>query len=166
MGSEHDGRTPLTEAVKAVIVSSVREGAPVEPACEAAGISVSTYYNWMRWGKGGKEPYASFLQDVTRARAEAELELLSTAKAGDDKGESNGPARCAQWILERTRGNRYAARVNVKVEEELETLLDVVERICSSKDCGCQQAILEALAARDRGEALSDTEGEPSEQVH
>lgn len=158
--------TLLTDAVQASIVEAVRKGAPVEPSCEAAGVDPSTYYGWMRWGKEGKEPYATFSQAVRRARAEAELELLGTAKDGDEAGTSNGPAKCAQWLLERTRGNRYAARVNVKVEEELEGLLDVVERVCSSKDCGCHAAILEALAARDRGEALGNSEGEPSEQVH
>jgi hypothetical protein len=151
--------------MQARIVAVVTDGAHVDTACAAEGIDRTTYYRWMQWGKEGKEPYSEFFDAVTRARAQAELDLLRTAKDGDELG-SSGPARCAQWLLERTRGKRYAARVSVKVEEELETLLDVLGRVCSGKDCGCLEGVLAALAARDGGEEAQDPPSPEGEELH
>lgn len=104
------------------------EGVPVSTACELVGITTETFYAWSRQGsQEDGTPLARFSDEVRRARSQGELELLRTAKGGDEKGESNGPAKCAQWMLERTRGKKYSPRINVKVEEELEVLLDVIE---------------------------------------
>lgn len=155
-GTPTGGRpTKLTPEVQAKIVTDLEAGLFADTAAMCAGIDPSTYYTWLRHGEQGLEPYASFLAAVTIARAVGEKNLFLTAAAGDPAGISNGPAKCALNILEKTRGKRYAARINVKVEEELESLIDVVERICSAKDCGCYEELLRALRSRDSGEAFS-----------
>lgn len=156
----------LNATIQASIIENIELGVPVETACQAEGINPATYYRWQQWGGQGKQPYVEFCEALARAKAKAEIALVKTSAGGDDKGVSNGPAKCAQWLLERTRGKRYAARVNIRVEEELETLLDVVERICSGKDCGCLEAILDALAARAGGEAAEGAQGAESAPIH
>jgi hypothetical protein len=160
--------TKLTAELQAALVELLSEGVPISAACDNVGIDPKSYRDWLRWGNGGegKEPYASFSLAITRARSDAVVNLLREAKSGDAAGTSNGPAKCAQWALERLFPKQFAPRLNVKIEEELEGLLDVVERVSGAKDCGCYQAILEALAARDRGEEASPPPAEPAPPVH
>lgn len=126
--------TKLTPEVTEAIVDSIKEGAYLETATEAAGIGLSTMYLWLDRGADGEEPYAAFLEAVTRARAEAEIDLLRAVRKGDAKGTGFGEAKAAAFLLERTRPNRYAQRVNVKVEEAVTKVLEGVRRICSPED--------------------------------
>lgn len=164
---EHVGRpTRLTPDVQLVILENILAGVPCETAAEAAGIASETLWKWLMYGKGAdgagdgaREPYKSFRQAVRRAQAIAEVGLVQIVRAGDDVGVSNGPARGAQWLLERTRGNKYAPRIAERVQSELEMLLDAIERVCAAKDCGCYEAVLAALAACASGEAASGAPG-------
>lgn len=103
------------------IVANIRDGAHPEVAAGAAGIDRATFYRWMA--------YPDFATAVARARDEAELELLRTTKGGDGQGIGFGQAKAALEILSRSRPQRWAQRVNVKVEEELSALLDVLEEV-------------------------------------
>jgi hypothetical protein len=153
--------TKLTTEVRKDLIARLAEGAPISACCAVVGIDDSTFRKWRTLARNGDAAMAEFFTEVARARAEGELKLWGIATAGDPMATSNGPAKCAQWALERQFGTKYAPRVSVKVEEELETLLDVVERICESKDCGCYEAVLEAVAARARGEEVGGPEGSP-----
>jgi hypothetical protein len=124
----------LTEETAEKIVSLLAEGAYVETAAEAAGIGVSTLYLWLDRGANGEEPYAAFLESVVRARAEAEIDLMRSVRRGDAKGTGFGEAKAAAFLLERTRPNKFAQRVNVKVEEAISKVLEGVRRICSPED--------------------------------
>jgi hypothetical protein len=154
--------TKLTPELQVELLGLLSEGKPIEPSCRKVGIDDSTFRLWRSKARQGDPALQEFFALVARARAEGELSLWDIAKAGDVEGSSNGQARCAQWLLERTFGNRYAQRLNVKLEEGLEVLLADVERVCGAKDCGCFEAILTALAARRDGEseALGEEGGE------
>jgi len=153
----------LTDELKTSLLARLREGQPIAPSCEVEGIDSSTFRKWRIQARDGIEPYASFFTEVARARAEGELKHWEVATTGDEPEGPHGASRNAQWALTVGYGRRYQQRINVKVEEETELLLDVVERVCSAKDCGCHAAILEALSARDRGEETEGTPGEPIE---
>lgn len=152
----------LTPELQAELCGLLQEGKPIQPSCQKVGITDQVYRLWRSKARQGDERYQEFFAAVTRARAEGELALWDTAKAGDEQGSSNGSARCAQWLLERTFGERYAQRLNVKLEEGLESLLEVVDGVCAAKDCGCHEAILTALAARrdGGGEIAGEESGE------
>lgn len=156
--------TKLTPLLADQIVSDLETGAYVETAAEAAGINRQTLYNWLDAGVRGEEPYASFLDSVMRARAKAELDLLRTVLAGDSEGKGFGPAKAAAFVLERTRPNRYAQRVNMRVENAVQEVLEVVRGICAPEDFG---RICERLAAADSegGPQLLGPGGE-DEAVH
>lgn len=160
--------TKLTEELMEELCGLLAQGKPIKPSCELVGIDDSTFRKWRIAGRNGDPDMQEFFTRVARARAEGELNLWGVAVAGDGPGTSNGPAKCAQWLLERTFGTRYAARLNVKLEEGLEVLLGDVERICGSKDCGCFEAILAALAARQDGggEVAGDPVEDDDRPVH
>ena len=155
--------TKLTPKLQKQIAADLAKGLPMVAVCEAAGITDVTLRNWRKWGLAGKAPYAEFFLVLTRARARGKL-VLSRKILSDGQG-----SRGAAWMLERT-AKEFAPRVNIKVEEELESLLDAVERVCEGKDCGCFEAILAAIAARDSGEAPAGDPGgadQPeSQRVH
>jgi len=155
--------TKLTAELTAEIVTLVEAGNYNETAAEAVGIDRQTLHNWMKWGGEGKEPYAAFFDAITRARAKAETDLLAKVSEGDGKGESFGKGKAAAFVLERTRPKKFAQRINVKVQDELERLLDIAERVLAPKDFG---VLIEALAA-DGGEgATGEAEGAELERVH
>lgn len=156
----------LTDELEAELLGLLSEGKPIEPSCRKVGIDDTTFRLWRSKARKGEERYQEFFAAVTRARAEGELALWDIAKKGDDQGASNGTARCAQWLLERTFGERYAQRLNVKLEEGLESLLEVVDGICAAKDCGCHEAILTALAARRDGGGEIAGEESSEARVH
>lgn len=159
---KHAGGRPskLTEAFVQKFLPMLEAGKPLIPSLLSCDVDDSTFRKWRTLARGGNEALVEFFTLVARSRALGELKLWGIATDGDGPGTSNGPAKCAQWALEKQFGPRYAPRVSVKVEEELETFLDVVERVCGSKDCGCHEALLEAVAARARGEEISGAPGE------
>lgn len=109
--------TKLTPDVQDKIVSLLRAGGYVEAAAQAAGISPSTFHDWMargeRTGKADK-PYRDFKAAVDQARAEAEsMHLALVSRAARDDW------RAAAWLLERQHPDRWgkpsdrrAARAN------------------------------------------------------
>lgn len=159
----------LTDELVEELCTMLTEGKPLKACCDKVGIDDSTFRKWRIAARNGDPAFQEFFTRVTRARAEGELLLWGIAVAGDTQGTANGQAKCAQWALGKLNPNRYAERLNVRLEEGLELLLSDVERICSTKDCGCFEAIITSLAAREAGEreAPSDPSGEEADRsVH
>jgi len=61
--------TLLTPELSDQLCELLEAGNYLETAAEACGISVKTVYQWLRKGAEGVEPYAAFVDAVTRARA-------------------------------------------------------------------------------------------------
>ncbi len=161
-----EGRAPkLTAEVQATLVEVFEAGGTKVTAADKVGVHLATVNNWMRWGEHGLQEgksnaYVDLFVAVRRAHAERELRLLGTVEVGDEPGVSNGRAKGAQFLLERTFGTKYAARQLVKVEDALESLLDAAERICAGKDCGCLEALWAELARRDGSDEAASTSSE------
>lgn len=125
----------LTPGLMESMEEDLLNGHYPETVAKANGISSATYYSWLQKGRDAvpgveaTERYAAFLEMVERSQAKAEIALTTTALAGDMPGESNGVAKAAQWMLERSRGKRFQPRVAVKVEEETSVLLDVAAAV-------------------------------------
>lgn len=143
----------LDAKVQRAICKALEVGLYVETAAELSGIAVRTLYGWLDRGANGESPYAEFVQAVARARARAEARLFGRALLGDSEGVGFGQARAATWALERTRPQRYGARVNLKIEAEVERVLQVVRELCSAEDFDRICARLE----RDHGEGSEET---------
>jgi hypothetical protein len=95
----------LSAQVTDRVVQAVRAGNYADAACQAAGISPSTYYRWM--SRGAQEPaseYAAFREAVLRAEAEAEVYAVAILRRamGEDW-------RAAMAYLERRHPTRWRA---------------------------------------------------------
>jgi transposase len=101
----------LTDEVHKQIVAHLRIGAYVETAAAAAGIVKSTFYDWLRRGETGEEPFASFSADVARVTAEVEIELLCEVRTGD-----KDRWRSAMTLLERKFPKRWGQRTELTLK--------------------------------------------------
>lgn len=155
--------TKLTPELTQEICDALERGNYLETAAEAAGITVRTVYNWMDRGSKGDEPYAAFFHAVKRARAAAEIDLVATVLKGDEQGTGFGEARAAAYMLERTRPDRFAQRVNLKVRDAVDEVLECVRRVCSPEDFA---RVLEELSRRDSGEEAPTAEGDEPAELH
>ena len=155
----------LTPELCERIVGRVLRGVDPDTAAQAEGVDGSTYRRWMKQARedeSGESPHAVFALAVARACAESESELVERWLGGDEQGVGFGPAKAAAEFLRLTR-RRYGEKVRIQVADELEELLSIVERVCRPEDFA---RVLEAIAARDRGEAPSEAEGEAAARVH
>ena len=105
-----EGRPSLvaTEAANKII-EALRRGSPIKPSCEAAGISYPTLRTWIQRGEddkaaGRSTEFVEFLDRLTRARAEAEVNLVGKLEADPDW-------RAAAFILERGYRERWGKDV-------------------------------------------------------
>ena len=95
--------TDCTPETIAEVCKWLASGCYVETACGLAGISETTYYKWKRLGDDGEEPYAQFVQEVTRAEQQAEARAVALInKAGEED------PRNLQWWLARRHSKRWA----------------------------------------------------------
>jgi hypothetical protein len=106
-----DGNTAalkFDEDVAERILTALRAGAYIETAANHAGLSRSGFYKWMKKGRAGEEPYATFVADVDQALATAELtDWAFIGKAREKEWTA------AAWRLERRHPERYGRRTRV-----------------------------------------------------
>lgn len=126
MAKRNGGRkTLLTHEMKTILSEAIEKGMPVNKACDLAGINQGTFYDWLRKGREGREPYAEFSKAIAGARAVCMDSMLSLINehALDPKNW-----RAAAWILERQFpddfGETLTVRVNAEVAKELGAFLN------------------------------------------
>lgn len=105
--------TSLDELTAERIRQAVRKGATWAMAAQASGIGASTLREWKQKGRGGQEPYASFLATLKRAQAERAEEALEVIQKA-----AGTSWQAAAWFLERTQPERFALRRPVEREEK------------------------------------------------
>jgi hypothetical protein len=64
-------KTKLTPDTQAAIVAAIQAGAFATAAAQAAGIHPGTYYDWLKAGAAGRQPYRDFRDMVLAAHAHA-----------------------------------------------------------------------------------------------
>jgi len=66
-------KTKLTSELHEQIVKYVEAGNYNKVACQAVDISEVTYYDWLKRGEAGEEPFLKFLKSIRGAEARAEI---------------------------------------------------------------------------------------------
>jgi hypothetical protein len=119
----------LTHARKKKVVQLVRAGNFLSVAAGAAGISESTFHEWMRRGRAEVErrqtsdvevdpeeaKFAEFYEDVIRAELDAEAVLVALVRTA---ASSNWQA--ALRLLERRHPDRWSERRHVGVNAKID----------------------------------------------
>lgn len=96
----------LTPEVQEIILRHLRAGAFLSHAAEAACIEVRTLHYWLEWGTQGKEPYAAFVVQVRKLRAEDAIRSQSIITRAQ-LGRIDGDWKAAAWNLERKFPKEY-----------------------------------------------------------
>jgi hypothetical protein len=76
-------RSLLSPAVRTALIEAIEGGAFDWVAAEAAGISRRTFYDWMKRGEAGEEPFAELVGVLRRARATARVGAERTVRLRD-----------------------------------------------------------------------------------
>lgn len=102
----------LTPEVQKKIINALELGAYIKTACDFAGISRETFYNWLKKGELETDSkYADFLAQVNKTLAKAELHSLQKIKESEQW-------QAHAWILERRFNSRWGKREALEVTDE------------------------------------------------
>ena len=130
--------TKLTDEIQQKILQALAAGNYQDTAAAYAGISTSTFYNWLERGKtervrisaGEKpkkteEPYVEFVDAIESARAQAEVRSVALIQ----KAANDGTWQAAAWYLERSHPQRWGRlnRTEISGPEggPIETKIDI-----------------------------------------
>ena len=100
--------TDCTPEVVETICAELRAAMTIKTACSQAGVSVTTYHNWLHRGEAGEEPFLGFLKAVTRAKEDG-----IRALAGTIRKEAVTDWRAAAWMLERRDPDEWSRRTEL-----------------------------------------------------
>jgi len=95
------------------IIEGVKAGYPLKTAAAIAGISKSTFYNWIQRGKERKTgKYVDFLDSLKKAKEFNKAYHIDRIRTASDKGNWQASA----WYLERVYPNEFGRRNRVEME--------------------------------------------------
>ena len=132
-------KTKLTPETQKAICDNLRTGLHVETSCILAGIGYTAFYEWLKKGEAGRQPFAEFAEAVKKAEAEAERLLAGTVMRVAIAPE-NPNWQAAMTMLERRHPERWGRRVveakvavsgEMMVEHDLSDKLTTPERLRS-----------------------------------
>jgi hypothetical protein len=117
-------KTKLTPELQEEVVKRIRAGNYIQVACEAVGISHTTYFNWIKKGEEGKRPYVEFLEAVKKAESEAQVNYVATVAS-----HARDQWQAAAWWLERRFPDKWGRkdRLDIKGEITAEKKVDKIE---------------------------------------
>jgi hypothetical protein len=116
--------TELTPETQQILCDALSE-LPIKHACDVAEIGVRTYYDWIKRGDAGEEPYASFRKLARKKRAEFVRNELADIR---EAGERDWKAKA--WYLERVHAKEFQPRS--KTETKHSGKLDVPQAVPDS----------------------------------
>ena len=118
----------LTTATTLKITVAIRSGTFSHIAAQAAGISPSTFFDWLSKGRNGDPQFSEFSEEVDRARAEArvdaEMRVFSTdpkswLRLGPGRSDSEGPG----WTESIESGSSISEQLDQLAPDEFVTLV-------------------------------------------
>ena len=107
-------KTKLTPEPQKKIVNIIKKGNYIRVACQAVGISHTTYFSWIKKGEEGISPYVEFLYAVEKAESEAQIEFIKIIAAQAPK-----QWQAAAWWLERRFPEMWGRRDKLDIKDIL-----------------------------------------------
>ena len=118
-------KTKFTKVIREKILESLALGATIQMACDAAGISRTTFYDFLKKAESQGGQYRTFSNNVNKASAEGALQLLGVVQAASERDWKAGA-----WILERRYGYHRDGIDNSRKKQEIilpENPIDVLK---------------------------------------
>ncbi len=106
-------KTKLNKELTDEIVKRIRAGNYIKVACQAVGISQTSYFDWINKGEQGIEPYAEFLGAIKKAESEAHVHFVAIIAA-----QASSQWQAAAWWLERKYPGQWGKREKIEISQE------------------------------------------------
>lgn len=152
------GHTACTPEVTEAIARRVEQLVPFKYACEAEGISRTSGQAWLAKGESGEQPYADFLQAITRAHARGvagDVERVGRGVSPTGKPDWKAPAQRLKWADQ----DAFGDKVEVSVKAQDEAMLHVLQRAREILDPEVYPGAFAALLGGLRGEGSGEPDG-------
>jgi len=106
-------KTKLNKEITIEVTKRIRAGNYIKVACEAVGISQTSYFDWLKKGEQGIEQYAEFLGAIKKAEAEAQVNFVAIIA-------SQAPTQwqAAAWWLERRFPDKWGRKEKIEIEKQ------------------------------------------------
>lgn len=116
-------KTKLTPETQSRIVQAIRGGNYIEVAARYAGIDPVTFWNWMKRGETGEEPFLNFFNAIKDAEALSEAEAVAQVRLAsrDPKNWAAGMTwleRRFQQRWSRTDRQEHSGEVKIVMVDE------------------------------------------------
>ena len=98
-----------------ILTKALTSGASHKIACEAAGISQSSFYRWLKQGENGSAEYAGFYNSIKASESHGALKHLENIEK-----HSINDWRASAWLLERRYSYRKDGVIEERPKEEIE----------------------------------------------
>ena len=160
------------------IVGAVSDGCWPETASRAKGVAPAIWFEWLRWGRAGFEPYAEFVDRVESAEAEANVWHVQNVKRcakgdnvvilhdkdGNEVGvKTVGDWRPSTWWLCRKFPRQFSEREALRqaaedaiAKDEMQLPLELLEKYLEK--AGYKLVHLDKEAGREKESKNDDEE--------
>jgi hypothetical protein len=119
--------TRCTELLTAAVLKHIRTGSTESLAVKAEGISAQSWSVWQQKAARGMEPYVTFVESVTSARARYLCNGVAVinAHAYGDGDPEGGDWKAQAWLHERTAPDEFGASQTIilKARDEATAML-------------------------------------------
>jgi hypothetical protein len=121
-------RTKLTQQVTNRFVQALKMSMTIDLAAKYAGITSSTFYNWIERGnREGEGQYFEFMETINLAIAESALINMAIIQ----KAAKGGTWQASAWIMER-RHNYHAKKepeVIVQIDAKEASITQLIQQV-------------------------------------
>ena len=104
-------KTKLTPELQKKLIKYIQGGSYIVVACRAVGIAEKTFYEWIKKGEKGIEPYSKLSKSVRKAQAKSEIRNVAIIEMAAKKDW-----RAALEMLARKYPQRWAKRDKLEVK--------------------------------------------------
>lgn len=144
------------ERIRQPLLDSIERGNFPMVAAQAQGVPARTWNQWRTWADEGQETFVELFEQVSCALAKAEEKLvdkLVNPPMGAN-GTDQGWIRSTQFLLERTRRERWGDKIEVKVRVE-DTMREMLDELEARMSPEAFQEFVIAMSEIDSGSAES-----------
>ena len=106
-------KTKLTPELQKKLIKYIQGGSYIVVACRAVGIAEKTFYEWIKKGEKGIEPYSKLSKSIRQAQAIGELKIFSEIRS-----QVKNDWRAGMEILARKYPQRWGKKDKLEVKSK------------------------------------------------
>ena len=144
-------KTLCTRRITNQICELLTESVSIRTSCQITGISQASFHAWCVRGALGRAPYAEFLEQTTRARAQARVSIVRGIRRAGAKDY-----RALTWLAEHCHADEFCPP---KEQVNMETKRDP-ERLSTAEAGGQFQIRAESPREDNKDDGLATKSGD------